>query len=79
MEIFAWIVALYIWLLANPLISIFIYVIPLVIALIRGHNSAIMIVIINILFGWIFLLWIILLIWAAFGERKPAPVQSDSP
>ncbi|EEB7838033.1 superinfection immunity protein [Salmonella enterica subsp. enterica] len=77
MEVFAWIVAIYIWLWANPLVSIIIYVIPLIIALIRRHKSATMVVILNILFGWILLLWIILLIWASFGERKPAAPQSE--
>lgn len=77
MELFAWIVAIYIWLWANPLVSIVIYVIPLIIALIRRHKSATMVVILNILFGWILLLWIILLIWASFGERKPATPPSE--
>lgn len=70
MELFAWIIALYIWLMANPLISIILYVIPLIIALIRGHKSCTMVVILNILFGWIFLMWIILLLWSAFGDKN---------
>ncbi len=70
MELFAWVIALYIWLMANPLISIILYVIPLVIALIRGHKSCAMVVILNILFGWIFLMWIILLLWSALGDKK---------
>ena len=70
MELFAWVIALYIWLMANPLISIILYVIPLVIALIRGHKSCAMVVILNILFGWIFLMWIILLLWSALGDKN---------
>ncbi|HAX5282177.1 TPA: superinfection immunity protein [Escherichia coli] len=77
MEIFAWIVALYIWLMANPLVSIVLYVIPLIIALMRGHKSCTMVVILNILFGWIFLMWIILILWAAFGDKKPKDIQSN--
>ncbi|QJC45298.1 superinfection immunity protein [Escherichia sp. SCLE84] len=77
MELFAWVIALYIWLMANPLISIILYVIPLVIALIRGHKSCAMVVILNILFGWIFLMWIILLLWSALGDKKPQEVQSS--
>ncbi|CAD5617039.1 superinfection immunity protein [Escherichia coli] len=77
MELFAWVIALYIWLMANPLISIILYVIPLVIALIRGHKSCAMVVILNILFGWIFLMWIILLLWSALGDKKPKEVQSS--
>ncbi|WP_225221298.1 superinfection immunity protein [Escherichia whittamii] len=50
---------------------------PLVIALIRGHKSCTMVVILNILFGWIFLMWIILLLWAAFGDKKPKEIQSS--
>ncbi|EJF8031341.1 superinfection immunity protein [Escherichia coli] len=77
MEIFAWIVALYIWLMDNPLVSIVLYVIPLIIALMRGHKSCTMVVILNILFGWIFLMWIILILWAAFGDKKPKDIQSN--
>lgn len=77
MEIFTWIVALYIWLMANPLVSIVLYVIPLIIALMRGHKSCTMVVILNILFGWIFLMWIILILWAAFGDKKPKDIQSN--
>ncbi|EES3796554.1 TPA: superinfection immunity protein [Escherichia coli] len=77
MEIFTWIVALYIWLMANPLASIILYVIPLIIALMRGHKSCTMVVILNVLFGWIFLMWIILILWAAFGDKKPKDIQSN--
>ncbi|EJK0523142.1 superinfection immunity protein [Salmonella enterica] len=79
MELFAWIIAIYIWLFANPLISMLIYVIPLVIALIRHHNSVVMLVILNVLFGWIFLLWIILILWAMFGDNENDEPQSVSP
>ncbi|EDT6761338.1 superinfection immunity protein [Salmonella enterica] len=79
MELFAWIIAIYIWLFANPLISMIIYVIPLVIALIRHHNSVVMLVILNVLFGWIFLLWIILILWAMFGDNENDEPQSVSP
>ncbi|EJX3548560.1 superinfection immunity protein [Salmonella enterica] len=79
MELFAWIIALYIWLFANPLISMIIYVIPLVIALIRHHNSVVMLVILNILFGWIFLLWIILIMWAMFGDNEKDELHKVSP
>ncbi|ECG5956083.1 superinfection immunity protein [Salmonella enterica subsp. enterica serovar Baguida] len=79
MELFAWIIALYIWLFANPLISMIIYVIPLVIALIRHHNSVVMLVILNILFGWIFLLWIILIMWAMFGDNEKDEPHKVSP
>ncbi|WP_433961560.1 hypothetical protein [Escherichia coli] len=36
-----------------------------------------MVVILNILFGWIFLMWIILLLWSALGDKKPKEVQSS--
>ena len=79
MELFAWIIALYIWLFANPLVSVIIYVIPLVIALIRQHNSVVMLIILNVLFGWIFILWIILILWAMFGDNDEKASQSVSP
>lgn len=79
MEVFAWIIAIYIWLFANPLISLIIYIIPLVIALIRQHNSVVMLIILNVLFGWIFILWIILILWAMFGDNQENESPSVSP
>ncbi|MBA3175216.1 superinfection immunity protein [Salmonella enterica] len=79
MEVFAWIIAIYIWLFANPLISLIIYIIPLVIALLRQHNSVVMLIILNVLFGWIFILWIILILWAMFGDNQKNESQSVSP
>lgn len=72
-----WIIAAYIWLFANPIVSLTLYFLPIIIALIRKHKSTGMIVIIGLLFGWIFLLWLILILWAAFGERISLPDQPE--
>ncbi|WP_390903013.1 superinfection immunity protein [Serratia quinivorans] len=42
---------------------------PIIIAFIRLHRNLPIIIIISLLFGWIFLLWLILVIWAAFGGQ----------
>ncbi|WP_234262244.1 superinfection immunity protein [Klebsiella aerogenes] len=75
-EIFGWITAMYIWLFANPLVAIIIYLIPIIIAAMRKHKNTTMIVILGLFFGWIFLLWLILTLWAAFGEKHPTDNES---
>ncbi|WP_187433277.1 superinfection immunity protein, partial [Serratia marcescens] len=57
-EIFGFVVAMYVWFVANPLITIVLYFLPIIIAIIRKHKSTGMVVILSLLFGWIFLLWL---------------------
>ena len=78
-EFFGYIVAMYVWLMANPLVSIVLYILPIIIAAIRKHKSTGVIAIIGLLFGWIFLLWIILMIWAAFGEASKTDGEPETP
>jgi hypothetical protein len=66
-----YIISIYIWLLANPIISLILYFLPIVIACIRKHKSTGIIIIIGLLFGWIFLLWLILVLWSLLGESTP--------
>lgn len=78
-EIFGWITAMYIWLFANPLVAIIIYIIPIIIAAMRKHKNTTMIVILDLFFGWIFLLWLILILWAAFGEKHQQDDEGITP
>jgi hypothetical protein len=68
-EILGWFLGIYIWLFANPIIALALYLLPIIIAFIRLHRNLPIIMIISLLFGWIFLLWLILVIWAAFGGQ----------
>lgn len=70
LEIIAYVFGMYVWLFHNPLVGIVIYLLPIIIAGIRKHKSLGVISIITILFGWIFLLWFILVIWSVFGEQS---------
>lgn len=68
-DIFGFILSVYLWLYMNPLVGILIYFSPIVIAFIRKHKNTGIITILGLLFGWIFLLWFILIIWAMIGEK----------
>lgn len=66
----AWLLGLgVIWLV---LISLA-YFIPAVIGFARGHQSRWAILVLNIVFGWTFIGWIIALIWSLTGVRSPLP------
>lgn len=52
-----------------------IYVVPSAIALSRRHQSLNAIAMINILFGWTGLGWVVALLWS-FTDVKSAPVAS---
>lgn len=78
LDVISAIFGIYIWLFHNPIIGIVIYLLPIIIANIRHHKNAGMITIIGILFGWIFLLWFILVIWSAFGEQSESEEQTAS-
>jgi len=49
------------------------YFIPAVIAFMRGHQSRWAILVLNIVFGWTFIGWIIALIWSLTGVTRPFP------
>lgn len=46
------------------------YFLPTIVAMMRNHPSAGGIFIINFLFGWTVLVWIICLVWAASDSRQ---------
>lgn len=78
LEIITYVFGIYVWLFHNPLVGIVIYLLPIIIAGIRKHKSLGVISIITILFGWIFLLWFILVIWSVFGQRSESEEQLTS-
>ena len=50
--------------------AIAVYLVPSMIATVRGHDSALAIVVLNILLGWTFIGWVIALVWALSNPRK---------
>jgi hypothetical protein len=62
-------------LLILVLLSLFVYFIPTLVAESRGHNQRGAIFILNLLFGWSFIGWVLALIWAFTNQ----PILGDSP
>jgi hypothetical protein len=50
------------------LLLLILYFVPSIIALFRGHLSAAAIFVLNLVFGWTFIGWIIALIWSLTGN-----------
>lgn len=69
-SLFAWLTSLSIGLLIVIGLA---YLIPAVIAFLRGHQSKWAIAVLNILFGWTFIGWAIALIWSLTGVRPAEP------
>ena len=55
------------WLLM--LLAVALYFIPTIVAGYRHHSSLFLILVLNTLFGWTMLGWLLLLIWASFGDQ----------
>jgi hypothetical protein len=47
-----------------------IHFLPSFVAFIREQRHAVLILVLNIFFGWTIIGWLVLLIWAAVGEEK---------
>jgi len=47
-----------------------IYFIPTIIAIIKNKKHRLVIMILNLFFGWTFILWIVALIWAMWSKRE---------
>jgi hypothetical protein len=58
---------IYMWLLM--ILAIALYFMPTIVAGYRHHSSLFLIVVLNILFGWTMLGWLLLLVWACFGDQ----------
>ena len=56
----------YMWLLM--VLAVALYFMPTFIAGYRHHNSFVLIVLLNVLFGWTMLGWVLLLVWSCLGD-----------
>ena len=71
---------IYMWLLM--IIAIALYFMPTIVAGYRQHSSFFLILVLNILLGWTMLGWLLLLIWASFGDPHSAwsrPAEKKCP
>ncbi|MCL1885621.1 MAG: superinfection immunity protein [Dehalococcoidia bacterium] len=46
------------------IISVVIYFLPTIIAVLRHHRNALAVFLVNLFFGWTFIGWVIALIWS---------------
>lgn len=54
------------------LLLVGIHFLPSFVAFVREHRHAVLILVLNIFFGWTIIGWLVLLIWAAVGEERDA-------
>ena len=47
-----------------------IHFLPTFVAFVREHRHAVLILVLNVFFGWTIIGWLVLLIWAAVGEDR---------
>jgi len=47
-----------------------IHFLPTFVAFVREHRHAVLILVLNVFFGWTIIGWLVLLIWASVGEEK---------
>jgi hypothetical protein len=52
------------------LLLVGIHFLPTFIAVIRANRHALLIFVLNLLFGWTIIGWFVLLVWAAVGEER---------
>jgi threonine/homoserine/homoserine lactone efflux protein len=58
------------------IISALIYVLPSIIAILRGHSHTMAIIIINLLLGWTLIGWIVVFLWAVLSESTTEPIRA---
>jgi hypothetical protein len=53
----------------DPLAGILLYILPLIIALVRGAKHKIAITLLDLLLGWLPVVWVALLIWSILSPQ----------
>ncbi|HVM48404.1 MAG TPA: superinfection immunity protein [Candidatus Acidoferrum sp.] len=59
------------------LIAFILYFVPAAIAVLRGKQNALAIIVLNLFLGWTFLGWVIALVWSVARDPAPAPRHYD--
>jgi len=52
-------------------IGVLVYLLPTTIALLRNHHRKITVFVVNLLLGWTAIIWLVLLFWTIFSDRRP--------
>lgn len=60
------------------LISFLAYLLPGIVAYVRGHRNRLAIAVLNILFGWSLVGWLICMIWACTGRKRHSDCRCGS-
>ncbi len=50
--------------IAVIVVAVFVYLLPAIVALWRGHRQTAAILVLNLLLGWSFIGWVVALVWA---------------
>ena len=61
------------------ILSIAAYFLPIIVAVMRGHNQTVPIALVCIFLGWTFLGWVVALIWSFTNPTPAVVVQQFSP
>ena len=56
------------------IVAVLLYFLPTVVALSRGHLSALAIFFLDLFLGWTLIGWIAVFLWAALGRVEEQPV-----
>jgi hypothetical protein len=59
------------------LLSFLAYLIPTGIAWYRGHRNKVLITVLNVLFGWSLIGWVVCALWAIFGDKRDVCTCGD--
>ena len=57
-------------------VLLFSYLLPMFVAMIRGHRNTVAIALTNILLGWTFLGWVIALVWSFTNDGATYAVRT---
>ena len=61
------------------LVMLGIYLLPTIVAIYRGCQSCVWIVVVNVLLGWTIIGWFVALSWANSGKIRPLPPSGHPP
>jgi uncharacterized membrane protein YhaH (DUF805 family) len=66
------------WEIILTLVSLVIYFIPTIVAIIRRARNAVGVVVLNVLGGWTFVGWIIALVWSIIDKQQGNSSNSNA-
>lgn len=66
---------LFLLLLAMFLVAI--YLLPFIVAMVRGKRNCLAILVLNLLLGWTLIGWVVALVWACMID-SPAPIEGTA-